>query len=330
MRRKILAVIGTRPQIIKVDPTLIDVLINTSQHFDNELAGIHFKENKIKPKYNLNCSSDETGLMIDKIRPILKKEKPDVVVVYGDTNSTLAGTIAAAYENIPIAHIEAGLRSGDMTMKEEVNRIVADRLSFWKFCPTKKSIENLYQEGLGGNCFPVGDMLFDSMCKYLPIKRTKDYRKYVFMTIHREENDNEENLKNIIESLESIKMPVIFPIHPRTHRTIKKYKINIPKNVKLMKPIGRKETLSLINNAKFVITDSGGVVREAYWSTVHSFVVRGSLEWSEIIEDGWATLVPAKKDVLIKEFQKEIPHQAPTNFPRGGAQEKIKQILHES
>jgi len=327
MKIKILSVCGTRPQCFKLDPKLSDVVINTGQHADENMSDVHFKDMKIKPKYNLGCSSDEFGKMIDKIREVLQKETPDVVLVYGDTYSTLAGSLAASMENIPLGHVEAGLRAHDRSIPEETNRVVSDILARWKFAPTHDSMKNLLEEGLGLGAYHVPDPLFWSFNYFVPLKREKDYGKFVFATIHRRENLDKENLSEIIRGFSLIPEKIYFPVHPHTLRMIKKYGIKIPKNVEVVKPQPRKQTLQKIHNSKYVITDSGGIQREAYWMMRHSFIIRPVSEWVEIVEKGWSTLVGANAERLAEIVSREYKHGQMPELPRGNPYEKIKDIL---
>ena len=325
--RKILSVIGTRPQLLKIDPTLADVIVNTGQHYDNELWGQHLKESKIKPKYNLGLDSDHIVEMIDKIRPIIRKEQPDIVVVYGDTYSTVAGTLAAAWEGIQVAHIEAGLRSGDMTMPEEINRVIADRLSTYKFCPTHTAIMNLRNEGLGDNTFHVGDPLLQNLKNFLPMKKRKDYGTFILASIHRQENLNKDNLQEILSGLEKYGGKVLFPIHPHTHRIIKKFRLKVPRNVELSKPFTRAKTLDRIFNSKFVVTDSGGLQREAYWMLRHVYIIRTATEWPEIIERGWGTLLPANAVRIAEELAQERKHYNAPELLAVNPHKEIRRVL---
>lgn len=324
----ILSIVGTRPQIFKLDPKLSDVIVNTSQHYDEEMAGQHFKEMKIKPKYNLNCTSDEIGKMIDKCREVIKKEKPDIGLVYGDTYSTLAGAMAFSLENIPFGHVEAGLRSHDKSIPEETNRIITDVLAKWKFAPTHLAMRNLLEEGLGQNAHHIGDPLFWSFNYFLPLKKTKDFGKYIFATIHRRENLESENLKEILEGFGLIKDKIYFPIHPHTKRIIKKNRLKIPRNVEVVKPQSRKNTLEKIHNSKLVITDSGGIQREAYWMFRHSLIIRLVTEWMDIVEGGWSTLVPANARRIAEMASKEWKHSTIVEMPKSNPYSQIKEILN--
>jgi len=309
MKRKLLSIIGTRPQIFKVVPDS-DVIVNTGQHYDDALSTQHFKEMKFKPKYNLGIHSENFGEMIDKLREVLKKEKPDIGLVYGDTYSTLAGALAFALEKVDFGHVEAGLRSFDKSMPEEVVRITTDRLATWKFCPTHLAVQNLMNEGMADNTYHIGDPLYWSLSKFLPLKIKKG-KEYIFATIHREENMEKDKLKEIIKGLGLTGRPVYFPAHPRTRRLIKKYRIKLPANVEMVKPQKRKVTLEKIFNSWMVITDSGGIQREAYWLGKHSLIIRNTTEWMNIIAKGWATLVPPIAERIQKATvyykHKEVP-----------------------
>ena len=325
---KILSICGTRPQVFKVYPDS-DVIVNTGQHKDKEMDSNHYKDMKIKPKYNLGCSSDEMGKMIDKLRVVLKKENPDAVLVYGDTYSTLAGAVACSLENIKFGHVEAGLRSHDKTMPEETNRIVADILATWKFAPSHTAMRNLLEEGLSKGSVHSGDPLFWSFNNFVPVKKTKDWNKFIFCTIHRRENLEPHNLKEIIKGLGMIDMPVYFPVHPHTKRILKKQKIKIPKNVELVKPQPRKKTIEQIYNSKMVITDSGGIQREAYWMATKSLCVRPVSEWEEIVDGGWSRLVPANAKRISEEIAREYAPPGIVELPRNNPYKIIKKTLEE-
>jgi UDP-GlcNAc3NAcA epimerase len=326
--QKIVSIIGGRPQAFKVDPGLGSIIVNTGQHSDDNMFGKHLRDMKLRPKYNLGCSSDQLGLMLDKLREVLRKEQPDLVIVYGDTYSTLAGALAASLENIDIAHIEAGLRSHDKSMPEETNRVVTDHLSRWKFAPTHEAMNNLMEEGIGNGSYHVGDSLFWSLNRFLPIKRSKDYQQYIFASIHRRENLEPEVLAEIIEGLGKVEMPVYLPMHPHTARIIKKNRIKIPKNIEVVKPQPRGKTLERIQNSKLVITDSGGVQREAYWMVRHSLIIRNVTEWVEIVNRGWATLVPPIALRIAEASKAVYPHPNAPEFPSRDPYSAIKDILN--
>lgn len=325
---KIVSIIGGRPQIFKVVPIKGSILIDTGQHYDDAMAGQHFREMKLKPKYHLGCTSEEIGKMIDKLREVLRKELPDLVIVYGDTYSTLAGSMAASLENIDIAHVEAGLRSFDKSMPEETNRVVTDHLAKYRFCPTHQAMRNLLDEGLGNGSYFVGDPLFWSLTKFTPIKRSKDYQQYIFASIHRRENLEPETLAEIITQLGAVEKPVYLPLHPHTARIIKKNRIKIPKNIQVVKPQTRRATLERIQNSAFVITDSGGVQREAYWLLKHTLIVRPVTEWQDIVDRGWATLVSPEN--ISREAKAPHVHSGPPDLHLKNPFQAIKNILHEA
>lgn len=263
---------GTRPNLTKLSPDIPCDVINTGQHYDFEMDGIFIRDLGIKPpKWNLGVT--ELDKMILGITEILRKEKPSLVLVYGDTRSTLAGARAATSIGIPVAHIEAGCRSGDRKLIEEKIRIEVDALSSLKFCPTPDCLENLRLEGNNINSFWVGDVLYDT---YL---RNRKHDGYVFVTIHRENNINtEKRLKQIIDHIAKHK-DVIFSLHPHTKKMINKFKIKIPSHIKVIEPISYKKVLKLLRKAKLVITDSGGIQREAFFSGTPFEILRAKNEW---------------------------------------------------
>ena len=287
---KIITIIGTRPQFIKLIPDLGTILIDTGQHYDDEMSKNFISELGIKkPDYSLG----ETSLsgMIYKLIPILKKEKPDLVIVYGDTRSTLAGAISAKELKIKLAHIEAGVRCYDNSLPEENNRKIVDHLSDYLFCPTEEAVANLHKEGIEKNVFFVGDVLYDRFLEY------RSQGRYVLVTIHRQENVNKERLQEIINSLKPYKK-VVFPVHPRTRKCIEESGIKVPDNILLVAPFGYGESLRHIQSAELVITDSGGVQREAYWCGVPCQVLREKSEWKNYNPYGDGTAGKQIKQIL--------------------------------
>jgi UDP-N-acetylglucosamine 2-epimerase (non-hydrolysing) len=328
---KIASVVGARPQFIKFSSVSREirkkheeVLIHTGQHYDYEMDKIFFDELGIpEPKYNLGVGSGshayQTGEMLKGVENVLLKEKPDLVLVYGDTNSTLAGALAAAKINIPIGHIEAGLRSFDKTMPEEINRLLTDHISHMLFAPTHTAVNNLKKEGITNGVYLVGDVMIDALMQTIKIAEEKtkildilglDAKQYLLVTVHRAENtDKKENLREIIKAILKIEERIVFPIHPRTEKCIKKYgwyeKIRSAKNVVLIKPVGYFDMLVLEKNAKKVLTDSGGVQKEAYIFKVPCITLRNVTEWVETVKDGWNMLAgPNEQRIIwaIKEF----------------------------
>lgn len=322
---KILTILGARPQFIKASSVsreilkykqIEEVIIHTGQHYDVNMSDIFFQEMDIpKPNYFLGIDSKThgamTGQMMEKIEEVVLKEAPDYVMVYGDTNSTLAGAIVASKLNIKLAHIEAGLRSFNMNMPEEINRILTDRISNILFCPTDFAIRNLINEGYDKlNCEIVqsGDVMRDGAIFYkdLSVKpncKIKD--NYILCTIHRAENtDNAQKLREIFEALNLIakEKQIILPLHPRTKKAIKHLKLNT-KNITIIQPIGYLEMIWLINNCDLVITDSGGLQKEAYFFNKQCITLRDETEWVELVECGANILVGANKDNILNAYK---------------------------
>lgn len=328
---KILTIVGARPQFIKAGnisreilkySEIKEIIVHTGQHFDNNMSEIFFEEMKIpKPNYYLGVGGrgrshgSMTGEMIIKLEEIMNKEKPDVVLVYGDTNSTLAGAIAACKLHIPIAHIEAGLRSFNMKMPEEVNRILTDRVSKWLFCPTDIAVQNLKNEGYGSfDCKIVksGDIMYDGAIFYKSYSKKpscKIENNFILATIHRAENtDNEKRLKSIFEALNEIakEQQIILPLHPRTKQRL----FNIPANqLTIIDPVGYLEMIWLLDNCTLVMTDSGGLQKEAYFFKKPCITLRDETEWGELVEVGVNTLVGANKENIINAYK------STTNIP---------------
>jgi UDP-GlcNAc3NAcA epimerase len=319
--KKILTVLGARPQFIKASvvshaiaqmPTLREVVVHTGQHFDANMSDIFFSELGIsKPDYFLDIHGgshgEMTGRMLSEIERILLDEKPDVVLVYGDTNSTLAGALAAAKLHIPVAHVEAGLRSFNMKMPEEINRILTDRISKWLFTPNSVSADHLCREGFDkAQIIPVGDVMLDVALHYgsrvsenggilddlglLP-------RNYILATIHRAENTQDHNrLLIIIDALIEVakKIPVVWPIHPRTKSILDELGLldRISKSLKLINPVGYLDMVQLEKFAALIATDSGGVQKEAFFYRVPCVTLRDETEWVDLVEAGWNRLTP--------------------------------------
>lgn len=318
---KIVTVIGARPQFVKAavlskefsaSKQISEVIIDTGQHYDAQLSTIFFQELGIPaPSYQLNIGSGshgkQTGLMLQAIEEVLIKEKPNCVVVYGDTNSTLAGALAAAKLAIPIVHVEAGLRSFNMSQPEEINRILTDRLSELLITPSQIAVDNLVREGIPiEKTVTVGDVMFDAVKLFSPISAARSTilntvaikeKEYCVTTIHRAENTaNEDSLKAVVNSLNQIAQTtkVIFPIHPRTENALSSYNLLplLSEKIKVIKPVGYLDMLQLTQYANFIVTDSGGLQKEAFYLQIPCIVLREQTEWLELIENGWNFLVP--------------------------------------
>ena len=325
---KIATVVGARPQFIKAALVskamkaagIKEVLINTGQHYDRNMSELFFEDPRMDaPAYGLGVGAmmpiEQVAAMMTKLAPILSKEKPDMVLLYGDTNSTLAGAVTAARMKLPVAHVEAGLRSFDMSMPEEVNRVLADHVSSILFCPTKVSVENLKNEGITNGVHEVGDIMYELAVKTADTADKRSLilkklgvagRRYVLATVHREANtDSGPRLASIIRGLAGIKDPVILPLHPRTRKMIEKFalkdKISKARNVKVIDPVGYLDMICLEKNAARIITDSGGVQKEAYFFKVPCLTLRNTTEWTETLENGWNKLVDADFRRIISE-----------------------------
>jgi UDP-N-acetylglucosamine 2-epimerase (non-hydrolysing) len=360
---KISIILGTRPEIIKLSP-IIRILektsedwhiIHTNQHYSENMDKIFFKElNLPNPKYNLNIGSgthgEQTGKMLIKIEKVLLKEKPDVVIVQGDTNTVLAGALVASKLKIDIAHVEAGLRSFDRTMPEEINRVLTDHLSSYLFAPTEIAKNNLLREGIDKEkIFVVGNTIVDATLQNLKIAEknidVKDFlngidNNYFLLTLHRAENvDNKNRLKEIIDALfemiEIYKKPIIFPIHPRTKNRLKEFnlfeRLKSNKNIEIIEPVGYLEFLMLEKNAELILTDSGGVQEEACILKVPCITLRDNTERPETVEVGANILVGSDKNKLIEAVEIMLKRDKNWINPYGDGKsgERIVKILIE-
>ena len=351
---KTLTIIGARPQFIKAGAVsreikkhkdLNEIIVHTGQHYDSNMSDIFFEQMHIpKPDYYLGIGGKShgamTGEMISKLEEVMLKEKPDVVMVYGDTNSTLAGSIAASKLHIPIAHIEAGLRSFNMKMPEEINRILTDRVSKWLFCPTDTAVDNLKKEGFDSfDCKIIksGDVMQDAALFYRQYAKKPENIEikdnYILSTIHRAENTDDINrLKNIFEALEEIAqgIQVILPLHPRTKKILEQNNISL-KNITITEPVGYLEMVWLLDNSKMVITDSGGLQKEAFFFKKPCITLRDETEWIELVDNNFNILAGADKGKILEIFKN---HKFNNNFDvnlygNGKASENIcKELLN--
>ncbi|MBW6480961.1 MAG: UDP-N-acetylglucosamine 2-epimerase (non-hydrolyzing) [Bacteroidales bacterium] len=353
---KIFTVIGARPQFIKAaavsraieaDQTIYETIVHTGQHFDDNMSRVFFDELNIpRPVYNLNIHSLNhgamTGRMLEQLEELLLKEKPDVVLVYGDTNSTLAGALAASKLHIPVAHVEAGLRSFNMKMPEEVNRILTDRISTFLFCPTAEAIKNLGREGFEHiNChvYNTGDVMYDAALYYADKAKKPDAQipdEFILATLHRAENtDDPQRLRSIISAFEHIskEVPIVLPLHPRTRKIMQNQGIaNKNDKLILMEPQGYLQMISMLKNCKMVMTDSGGLQKEAYFFRKPCITLRTETEWTELIEAGVNRLGGFEMQKILDTWN--AFNNRKTDFPKnlygnGQASEKIIQHLKE-
>lgn len=337
---KLLTVVGARPQFIKLAPlsrhlathhsSIEHTIVHTGQHYDANMSEVFFDELEIPhPNFNLNVGSGshgkQTGEMLIQIEEVLLQKKPDVLIVYGDTNSTAAGALAASKLHIPVAHIEAGLRSYNMFMPEEQNRVITDHLSHYLFCPTETAVVNLRNEGLYDekptkgsrdvlHVANVGDVMYDAVLYNSEIAEKKSRilpqlrctpKEYILATIHRAENtDHQNRLKIIFDAFGKLSTEVILPLHPRTKRFIAQYGIKVSDNVQIIDPVGYLDMILLEKNASLIMTDSGGVQKEAYFMRTPCITLRDETEWVETVDTGWNMLVsdlhliPAAVDAL--------------------------------
>ncbi len=321
---KVITVLGARPQFIKAGNVsrelashrdLQEIIIHTGQHYDSNMSDIFFKQMQIpKPSYLLNIGGKSngvmTGQMIEKIEGIVQKENPELMLVYGDTNSTLAGAIVASKLHVKLAHIEAGLRSFNMKMPEEINRILTDRVSNLLFCPTDIAVKNLKKEGYSN--FPCkiiksGDVMQDSAIFYKNLSIRPDYHiesDFILCTVHRAENtDNPKRLSAIFSALDKIAKDkqVILPLHPRTEKSLKKFNICI-KNLQLVEPVGYLEMVWLINHCCLVMTDSGGLQKEAFFFKKPCITLRNETEWIELVDNNYNILAGANTNKILDTY----------------------------
>ena len=326
---KVLTVIGARPQFIKAWPVssalaeagIEECLLHTGQHYDHAMSGVFFEELGMRePAINLEVGSGshgaQTAKMLEGIEKALLDEKPDTVLLYGDTNSTLAGALAAVKLHIPIAHVEAGLRSFNRRMPEEHNRILTDHCSDWLFCPTETAVKNLFNEGIVKGVHLVGDVMQAAVEKAKPVALSRsgilnsmglDDGGYALVTMHRAENvDSPEKLESILSGLGSIALPVVFPLHPRTQERIRSSGLRLPNNIKALEPLGYLDMIRLILSAKAVFTDSGGLQKEAVWLGTPCITLREETEWVETVSAGKNFLSGTNAEKILDVYQRAI------------------------
>lgn len=352
---KIISIIGARPQFIKCAPLSHairreheEILVHTGQHYDAGMSDVFFNELNIpRPDYNLGIGSgthgEQTGRMLVEIEKILIKEQPDLVLTYGDTNSTLAGALAASKLHIKIAHVEAGLRSFDRTMPEEINRVLTDHISNLLFCPTGTAVTNLKKEGITDGVYCVGDVMMDALEYNRKIAEEKSTildaleltsKDFMVATVHRPANtDNKKNLSSIVQAFcSTVDQIIVFSIHPRTERYLKEYGLwdKLCQHVKVTPPVGYLDMLKLMAHSSMILTDSGGIQKEAYMLGVPCVTMRENTEWVETVEDGWNVLVGADYGMIadaITGFEGAGAGQRNDVFGKGDASERILDIM---
>ena len=339
---KVFTVVGNRPQFIKAAPLSAalrdvgfdEVVLHTGQHWYHVMSQVFFDQLGLaEPRYRLDLHTSEVERMQPEIASRIAKEGPDIVLVYGDTNSTLAGARAAADASIPVAHVEAGLRSGDMTMPEEHTRIEVDRISWLLFCPDDRSKRALQDESVLGRIYVVGDVMADASRIFAPLARSAfpvphAPRSYVIATIHRQANVEQPRLGQIVDGLNRIDEMVVFPVHPRTRARMKDEGLALGGHVRVIEPLSYLELASLASQARVVVTDSGGLQKEAYWYGVPCVTVRPSTEWVDTVAVGANVLVDADAgELALAVASASIPPNRPVLYGDGHASERIAQVL---
>jgi UDP-N-acetylglucosamine 2-epimerase len=343
---KVFSVIGNRPQFVKAAPTSValrergieEVVLHTGQHYDRELSQVFFEELELdEPRYALDLRTADTAEMEAAIAPPLDEERPDWMLVYGDTNSTLAGALAALGADVPLAHVEAGLRSGDLSMPEERNRIEVDRHAALLFCPDERSREQLGSEGVRGRAEVVGDVMADATRLFEPIARRRvdalalaGDEPYDVLTIHREANTEPDRLRRLLDAVGAAGRRVVFPVHPRTRHVLDEHGIGTPPSVEAIRPVGYLEMLALVSGAQAVVTDSGGLQKEAYWLRVPCVTLRPSTEWVDTVLVGANTLVdPTDPGNLAEALEHaSFPTDAPELYGDGHSAARIAEALY--
>jgi UDP-GlcNAc3NAcA epimerase len=346
---KIVSVVGTRPQFVKLCPVSralrrrhVEVVVNTGQHYDFEMSGAFLRDMDIPtPDHDLEVGSgshaEQTGRMLIGLETVLIRERPDAVLVFGDTNSTLAAALAAAKLHVPIAHVEAGLRSYNRDMPEEVNRVVSDHLSTWLFCPTQTAERNLAREGITSGVSQVGDVMLDAVRQFgakadavsILEEHGLEHGRYLLATVHRASTtDSTDALATLLAAFAAIDEPIAFPIHPRTRHALDAAGLVLSSNVRPMNPVGYLEMLALEKHARMVLTDSGGVQKEAFFFGIPCLTLRTETEWTELVEAGWNQVVGLDRERIIDAVRTWVPDgPRPDLFGKGDASERIAALL---
>jgi UDP-GlcNAc3NAcA epimerase len=346
---RILSIVGNRPQFIKSGPLSLalqnradEVVLHTGQHYDHELSQVFFDELGLEPpKHRLEAGSgshaEQTARMLPGIEAAVVAEKPDLVLVYGDTNSTLAGALAASKLRVPVAHVEAGLRSFDRRMPEELNRVLVDRVSSLLFAPSGSAVGNLKDEGITEGVHEVGDVMLDANLRLAPIARERSQAlelagvapgSYALVTVHREANTREPALGRIVEALNALEEPVVFPLHPRTAGAIESLGLRLAGHVHPRRPAGYLDFAALASQARVILTDSGGVQKEAYWYEVPCVTLRENTEWVETVEAGWNHLVGTDPGAIVAASREASPGpEHPSLYGDGHAADLIADVI---
>jgi len=356
---RVLTVIGARPQFIKAAPVSkalrkaghTEFLVHTGQHYDYGMSQVFFDEMEIpEPDVNLEIGSGthgwQTGQMLIHLEEVIAAQKPDSVLVYGDTNSTVAGALAAVKLNVPLAHVEAGLRSFNRDMPEEHNRVLTDHCASLAFCPTQTAVDNLARENIIRGVQLVGDTMYDAALKFAAIARERstvlqslglEQKGYLLATVHRPYNtDVAENMRSILNTFLEIEETLVFPVHPRTRQKISQLfgALNLSRShngLKLIDPVGYLDMLMLEQSARLILTDSGGIQKEAYFFGVPCITLRPETEWIETVETGWNVLTGVRSSEILSAVRNFIlPAERPPIFGNGAAAGEIARVLSES
>ncbi len=349
-RKTVCTIVGARPQFVKAAPvsralaaSFHEVFVHTGQHYDYGMSDVFFQEMEMRPPdFHLGAGggthAEQTGKMLIEIEKILNPVKPDCVLVYGDTNSTLAGALAAAKMQIPLAHVEAGLRSYNRAMPEEINRVLTDHVSSLLFCPTDAAVANLAKEGITRGVHRVGDVMYDALLHNLAIARKRstilqslglEKGTYALATVHRAANtDDPARIAAILDAFGSLSTQVIFPVHPRTRKMIQERGLSVSRNVRMIEPVGHFDVLLLQENADCILTDSGGMQKEAYLLGVRCITLREETEWVETVQAGWNKLTGVDAEAIRGAFESWRPSgERAALYGNGEAAEEICQIL---
>ena len=350
-RVKLLHVVGARPQFVKMAlmaeaarglKGLDSVIVHTGQHYDVDMSDVFFRELRMpRPKYDLGVGSGshtvQTAKMLAALERVIGKESPDMIFVYGDTNSTLAGALAAVKMSVPLVHVEAGLRSFNRAMPEEINRVLTDRVSDLLFCPTPTSVANLRREGIVRGVCRVKDIMIDMLARYAAIAR-KSSRilkrlgvtkgSYYLATVHRAANtDSKKRLADIIRALGMLDKPIVFPVHPRTKAAMKAFKIKPAKNIIVTGPVSYIDMIALEMNAAVILTDSGGVQKEAHYFRVPCVTMREETEWVETVRSGWNVLTGTRPAKIVRAVKRFETRKKKGSVPAAAGQKAAKRML---